>query len=172
MSHLWNLMNLSIKPPTLNSPDSCIRLLVNNRVNQGSGTEWYISSMLYSRDIPFWSGTLEINIENGAKPLLYVMGAQRPILTKKETCISHVIGAQRKNTYTPYVAGAGAPTLIPERTVFSSTVVENLVPVTCWPLQSQRTIMTRIQVKLQVPSHIHQLIQQHCFIDQHYTNTV
>ena len=27
---------------------------------KGSGPEWYISSMLYSRDIPFWSGTLDI----------------------------------------------------------------------------------------------------------------
>ena len=27
---------------------------------KGSGPEWYISSMLYSWDIPFWSGTLEI----------------------------------------------------------------------------------------------------------------
>ena len=26
----------------------------------GSGPEWYISSMLYSQDISFWSGTLEM----------------------------------------------------------------------------------------------------------------
>ena len=26
---------------------------------EGSGPEWYISSMLYSLDIPFWSGTLD-----------------------------------------------------------------------------------------------------------------
>ena len=25
---------------------------------EGSGPEWYIHSMLYSRDIPFWCGTL------------------------------------------------------------------------------------------------------------------
>ena len=29
-------------------------------INEGCGPEWYISSMLYSRDIPFWSGTLEL----------------------------------------------------------------------------------------------------------------
>ena len=28
--------------------------------DKGSGPEWYISSMLYSRDIPVWSGTLEL----------------------------------------------------------------------------------------------------------------
>ena len=27
---------------------------------EGSGTEWYNSSMLYSAEIPFWSGTLEL----------------------------------------------------------------------------------------------------------------
>ena len=27
---------------------------------EGSGPEWYISSMLYSQDIAFWSGTLDI----------------------------------------------------------------------------------------------------------------
>ena len=27
---------------------------------EGSGPEWYISSMLFSRDIPFWSGTLDM----------------------------------------------------------------------------------------------------------------
>ena len=29
-------------------------------ISEDSGPEWYISSMFYSRDTPFWSGTLEM----------------------------------------------------------------------------------------------------------------
>ena len=29
---------------------------------EGSGPEWYISGMLYSPDIPLWSGTLNMHI--------------------------------------------------------------------------------------------------------------
>ena len=46
-------------------------------------------------------------------PLPYIMGAQGPILKKKETYTPYVVGAQRpiltqKETYTPYIVGAGA----------------------------------------------------------------
>ena len=31
---------------------------------EGSRPEWCISSMIYSRDTPFWSGTLNIVVDN------------------------------------------------------------------------------------------------------------
>ena len=34
---------------------------------EGFGPEWYISSMLYSQDVPFWSGTLDIFLNKSVK---------------------------------------------------------------------------------------------------------
>ena len=42
---------------------------------KGSGPEWYISSMWYSQDIPYWLGTLDnsrVSDQNGVS-LLYIM---------------------------------------------------------------------------------------------------
>ena len=50
------------------------------------------------------------------RKLYYVVGAQRPILTKKETYTPYVVGAQRHiltklETYTPCIMGAQRPIL-------------------------------------------------------------
>ena len=37
-----------------------VRLRGRDRQAEDSGPEWYNSSMLYSAEIPFWSGTLEL----------------------------------------------------------------------------------------------------------------
>ena len=45
-------------------------LLIHDHI-EGSWPEWCISSMIYSRDTPFWSETLDIGLYNSSK-LKYV----------------------------------------------------------------------------------------------------
>ena len=47
---------------------------------EGSGPEWYIPSMLYSRNMPFWSGTIDIICEFDTFPLFYLVVIVVPVL--------------------------------------------------------------------------------------------
>ena len=61
-------------------------------INEGSGPEWSSSSMLYSRDIPFWPGTLELCREQticfqGKRYILY--NSRKKTITTQLLSFSH-----------------------------------------------------------------------------------
>ena len=52
----WSFEDLEVDQESVGSS----KLVRGRLCIEGSGPEWYISSMLYSRDMPFWSGTLHM----------------------------------------------------------------------------------------------------------------
>ena len=55
---LWFFIVVDILSLKNKEGGSFIRYNNSYNYNEGTGPEWYISSMLSSQDIPFWSGTL------------------------------------------------------------------------------------------------------------------
>ena len=56
-----DLANLSLIGKTTTRTTKHLMAILRVHIER-SEPEWYISSMLYSRDIPFWSGTLDTDV--------------------------------------------------------------------------------------------------------------